>query len=192
MNTRIVAAAAGAVLALGIGVGVNQAMAEPSPSPSASPSASTTSSSGTDTGQGRRGHGEHGGHRERGDTAERADVSSLATKLGVDEARLRTAIREVRDALPRPDQDASQTEAERGAARAEHEAAFAKALAAKLNLDESKVTTALGQIRTERNAERAAALKPRLDAAIKAGALTQAEADAVTKAVKLGVLGGGR
>ncbi len=38
--------------------------------------------------------------------------------------------------------------------------------------------------------ERAAALKSRLNEAVKAGTLTQAEADAVTKAVEKGVIGG--
>jgi len=39
--------------------------------------------------------------------------------------------------------------------------------------------------------ERAAALKTRLDKAVTDGKLTQAEADAVTKAVEAGVIGGG-
>ncbi|WP_253752788.1 hypothetical protein [Hamadaea flava] len=39
--------------------------------------------------------------------------------------------------------------------------------------------------------DRTAKLKERLDAAVKAGKLTQAEADAVLKAGKLGLLGGG-
>ncbi|NUR70724.1 MAG: hypothetical protein HOU81_07870 [Hamadaea sp.] len=39
--------------------------------------------------------------------------------------------------------------------------------------------------------DRTAKLKERLDAAVKAGKLTQAEADAVLKAAKLGLLGGG-
>ena len=52
-------------------------------------------------------------------------------------------------------------------------------------------TTALAEIRAARQAERAAALKERLDAAVADGTLTQAEADAVTKAVEKGVIGGG-
>ncbi|RAX47539.1 hypothetical protein DQ354_00740 [Arthrobacter sp. AQ5-06] len=40
-------------------------------------------------------------------------------------------------------------------------------------------------------AGRAAALKTRLDQAVTDGKLTQAEADAVTKAVQNGVIGGG-
>lgn len=50
--------------------------------------------------------------------------------------------------------------------------------------------TALEELRTEAQKNRAAALKPRLDQAVADGTLTQA--DAVTKAVEQGVIGGGR
>ena len=52
------------------------------------------------------------------------------------------------------------------------------------------MTKAFDEIRAARQADRAAELKTRLDAAVKAGTLTQAEADAVTKAVEKGVIGG--
>ena len=68
---------------------------------------------------------------------------------------------------------------------------MAKALAEKLGLAEDKVATALTELREAHQAERAAALKERLDAAVQDGTLTQAEADAVTKAVEKGVIGGG-
>ena len=68
---------------------------------------------------------------------------------------------------------------------------MARALAEKLGLAEDKVATALTELRDAHQAERAAALKDRLDAAVKDGTLTQAEADAVTKAVEKGVIGGG-
>lgn len=41
-------------------------------------------------------------------------------------------------------------------------------------------------------AQRTTEAKSRLDQAVKDGTLTQAEADAVLKAIKAGVLGGGR
>jgi hypothetical protein len=71
------------------------------------------------------------------------------------------------------------------------DAAMAKSLAESLGVEESKVTAALDEIRTADQAERAAALKTRLDKAVSDGTLTQAEADAVTKAVEKGVIGGG-
>jgi len=68
---------------------------------------------------------------------------------------------------------------------------LAKALAEKLGVDEAKVAAALAEIRAARQADRAAALKDKLDAAVKAGTLTQAEADAVQKAVEKGVIDAG-
>jgi broad specificity phosphatase PhoE len=76
---------------------------------------------------------------------------------------------------------------------------FASALAKELGVDEAKVTAALENLRTERSSERTEAkgdrkkgqrqdLKTRLDAAVKEGKLTQAEADAVLKAVEAGIL----
>ena len=178
----IVAAAAG-VMALGAGLGVASfASADPTPtptsSPSAAPSGSPTAPNGKPGGWG--GPGRHGqGPRED------ALASQLATKLGVDQAKVAEALKTVREAnrpttKPTPGQATPDP--------AEGDAALAKALAPRLNLDEAKIKTALDEIRAARAADRAAALKTKLDAAVKAGTLTQAEADAVTKAVEKGVI----
>jgi hypothetical protein len=71
------------------------------------------------------------------------------------------------------------------------QAELGKSLASALGIDEAKVTAALDELRTAEPAEHAAALKTRLDKAVTDGKLTQAEADAVTKAVANGVIGGG-
>ena len=77
--------------------------------------------------------------------------------------------------------------------RATRDTALAKALATELKVDEAKVTAALEEIRAEHEAEHKAALQSRLDEAVKAGKLTDAEADAVVKAAEAGVIGyGGR
>lgn len=64
----------------------------------------------------------------------------------------------------------------------------AEKLARELGVDEAKVKAALEKIRTEEQAEarsdRLAALKTRLDRAVKDGKLTQAEADAIYKAAE--------
>lgn len=77
---------------------------------------------------------------------------------------------------------------------------LAEALAKELGIDQAKVAEALKkvheQLRTERpgkptpptSEERLARLKTRLDEAVKAGKITQAEADAVLKAAQAGVL----
>jgi Spy/CpxP family protein refolding chaperone len=184
----IVASAAAGALALGVGVGIaGFASADPTTTPSPNPSASAAA----DPGPGGPGHGGHRGGRGVADT----DLAEqLAEKLGVSEAEVTKALREIRDAdrpakpstAPGADPSAKPTRPD----PTEREAALAKALAEKLGIDEAKVTKAFDEIRAARQADRAAELKTRLDAAVKAGTLTQAEADAVTKAVEKGVIGG--
>ena len=172
-----VAVAAG-VLALGAGVGIaGVAAADPTPTPSPTATASGTPTPGSDRPDG----GPHGGGFRGG-----GDLSELAGKLGVTESKLQDALKAIRDENRSATKPDNQTPEQR-------DGALAKALAAKLNIDEAKVASALAEIRTARQADEAAALKAKLDAAVKAGTLTQAEADAVTKAVQQGVINvGGR
>ena len=174
-----VAVAAG-VLSLGAGVGIaSLAAADPTPTPTPSTTASGTPTSGTGgPGDGRHGHGFRDGEL----------ASQLASKLGVSQDKVAEALRAFREENRPTAKPDDQTTPPDPAAR---DAALAKALAEKLGVDEAKVTTALQEIRTARQAERAAALKSRLDKAVADGTLTQAEADAVTKAVEKGVIGGG-
>jgi hypothetical protein len=172
-----VAVAAG-VLALGAGVGaagLASADPTPTPNPSATAGGSATPGTGRPDGGGRHGHG----------FRDEAFVNELAGKLGVSAEQVTEALRTIRDEnRPTDPADKEKLTPE------ERDAALAKALADKLGVDEAKVATALEEIRTARQAERAAALKERLDAAVADGTLTQAEADAVTKAVEKGVIGG--
>lgn len=165
-------------LALGAGLGITGvASATTTPTPGAT---SSTESSPQADGQGR-----HGGHwRDGGQLA-----SKLATKLGVDQAKVTDALKSFREANKPTTRPTEGTEGAKpdGTAR---EAALAKSLASALGVDESKVTSALDEIRSEAQADRAAQLKARLDKAVSEGKLTQAEADAVTKAVNSGVIGG--
>lgn len=115
-------------------------------------------------------------------------VADLAGKLGLDEAKVADALATAHDALRAAHQnDTSGTRPTPEERRAE----LAKELAKALGIDEAKVTDALTALDSERNAERAAALQSRLDQAVTDGKLTQAEADAVKKAVEAGVIGGG-
>ena len=74
---------------------------------------------------------------------------------------------------------------------------LAEKLAKELGVDQAKVKAALEKIQTEEQTaaktDRLAALKTRLDQAVKDGKLTQAEADAIYKAAENGTLpaGGG-
>lgn len=182
---RITLAISAGALALGAGLGVTgMASAATTPAPTPSSSASADSTPGTTDGPGMRGGhgpgrgGEHGGAR----------AAELAAKLGVDEAKVTEALKSFRQANKPTTPPAEGTKPDRGTM----EAALAKSLAASLGIEESKVTTALGELRTAAQADHNVKMKSRLDKAVTDGTLTQAEADAVTKAVEKGVIGGGR
>lgn len=177
----VVASVAAGALALGVGVGIaGYAAADPTTTPSPNPSASAPAD------PGRGGPGGHHGGPGRGVAADDL-AQQLADKLGVDKTKVADALEAIREAnrpaTPSADPSARPDPAQR-------DAELATQLADKLGIDKAKVTKALEEIRAARQAERAAALKSRLDAAVKAGTLTQAEADAVTKAVEKGVIGG--
>ncbi|MFJ5697807.1 hypothetical protein [Arthrobacter sp. NPDC093139] len=178
---------AGAV-ALGAGFGVTERAAATTATPM--PQSTSSSPSGTPAPDGHRfGWGKHGhGRGDRG-----VQAAELAAKLGVDEAKLVDALRAFREAnRPSGPRGGGQGTDGQKPDRAAKEAALAASLAKSLGVDEAKVKTALEELRSEAQKRRAAALKPRLDQAVADGTLTQAEADAVTKAVEQGVIGGGR
>ncbi len=173
-----VAVAAG-LLALGAGAGV-AGIAAADPTPTQNPTATASGSATPETDR------PGGGGRHGGDFRDGAQLTELAGKLGVTEEQLSEALRAIREENRSTTPPADQT-------REQRDAALAKALAEKLDLDEAKVASALAEIRAAKQAERSAALKERLDAAVADGELTQAEADAVTKAVEQGVINvGGR
>ena len=182
----VVASAAAGALALGVGVGLaGFASADPTTTPSPNPSASAPADPGRGGGPG----GHRGGRGFGG-----ADLAEqLAERLDVTEAQVTRALQEIRDA-DRPAKPSTAPSADPSAAPTRpdptaREAALAKALAEKLGVDETKVTKAFAEIRAAREADRAAELKTKLDAAVADGTLTRAEADAVTKAVEKGVIG---
>ncbi|WP_327043446.1 hypothetical protein OG400_32260 [Micromonospora ureilytica] len=85
-------------------------------------------------------------------------------------------------------------------AKADRQGEFAEALAKELGVPTDKVTAALEKIREQHRPadrpqrpsaeDRQAALKQRLDQAVKDGKLTQEQADAITKAVEAGIFPG--
>lgn len=168
---------AAAVLAIGAGsLGVAQfALADDqSPSPSASTGSTSESLAGERHARGK------GGMKGM-------DTSALASKLGVDESTLKTALAKAREAVkPAAGSDRS-TKPDRAAMQDK----FAEALASELGLEKSTVATALEESRAAAQAERKASFKTRLDQAVTDGKLTQAEADAVLKAAEAGVIGMG-
>ena len=111
--------------------------------------------------------------------------------LGVDEAKVTTAVTAAREAT-RPEAPAAgesrtaPTEAERAA----RDTAFAAALAKELGVDQAEVT-GLADVRAAHQAERRTELSTQLDAAVTAGTLTAADKASVLKAFDAGVLKGG-
>ncbi|WP_433134564.1 hypothetical protein ACQPWW_25850 [Micromonospora sp. CA-240977] len=85
-------------------------------------------------------------------------------------------------------------------AKADRQNEFAEALAKELGVPTDKVTAALEKVREQHRPadrpqrpsaeDRKAALKQRLDQAVKDGKLTQEQADAITKAIEAGVFPG--
>ncbi|MFF5792137.1 hypothetical protein ACFY5D_08830 [Paeniglutamicibacter sp. NPDC012692] len=179
MKKKMALGTSAAALALVAGLGL-AGVASAADSSSSGGAASTTQSAPAERG-GPDGH--------RGGGLEMA--SGLAEKLGVDESKLSDALDTFRKAnkpAERPADGAKQdgTKPDRTAM----DAALVKSLADSLGIEESKVTSALEELRADAKSERATELKSKLDAAVGDGTLTQAEADAVTKAIEKGVIGG--
>ncbi|MET8234208.1 hypothetical protein ABZS77_26395 [Micromonospora sp. NPDC005298] len=86
--------------------------------------------------------------------------------------------------------------------RQDRQGEFAEKLAQELGVPTEKVTAALEKLREQHKPadrpdrpsaeDRQAALKERLDQAVKDGKITQEQADAITKAVEAGVFPGGK
>lgn len=144
------------------------ALAAPTPAPSSAPTDAPSGTRPTD--------GRHGPHGDNGQLA-----AKLAELLGLDEQQVTTALQEVRTAG-----------GDRGRGDGQD---LAAALATKLGVTTEKVTealkTAMETLRQQRATQAEAALSERLKAAVSAGTLTQAEADAVLKAQRAGLLDNG-
>lgn len=203
LRSTLTIAAVGALAAVAAGVGISQATADTAAptsgsSSSASSGAASANAGGADSlapGQGPqldegtemdRVSGDRGGRGHR-----MMDLSALAAALGVDEAKLQTALQKVRTSM-RDQHEATPGSAPSPSDRDAREAAFAAALAKELGIDQAKVSAALQSLRTQASADRRTALSSRLDAAVKAGTLTAADKAAVLKAFDAGVLGGPR
>ena len=195
INKKVAGIAAVGAAALAIGFGISSAAQADDATPTPSPT--TQSGPGTSNGNNGNGWGPGGRHGMGRMGAFAGDLSELASKLGVDEAKLRDAMSAVRDDLKNDLKDLrdaakdNPTTPDRQAMRDQMQQKLADALAAQLGIDSSKVSSALADLEAAHEAERDQALTDRLDQAVKDGKLTQAEADAVKKAVDAGVIGAG-
>ena len=185
-KTAALAGVAGAAAIATVGLGASQALADTTPTPSAS---STTQSGEAPSIDAPAGRGERGGPWHGKGGMKGADASALATALGIDEAKVKAAIEKVREAnkpSEKPAEGMKPTEAEREA----RQTAYIAELAKELGVTTDKVTAAIDKVRAAHEAERQTALSDKLDAAVKAGTLTEADKASVLKAVEAGVLGG--
>ncbi|MGR6321279.1 hypothetical protein Q2K19_19365 [Micromonospora soli] len=127
---------------------------------------------------------------------------AAAGVLGVGIAAPTVALADNKSPSPAPSASTS-TSTDQGSdqqqRRADRQQEFAEALAKELGVSTDKVTAALEKLREQHQGDRPerpstedrqAALKERLDQAVKDGKLTQEQADAVLKAVESGVFPG--
>jgi biotin operon repressor len=176
-KTRVAAAVIGGAMTLGaIAVSATVAAADPLQTPSGPPSGLT---------------GLPDGPRPDGDGflpgPDHLSAAKLAEKLGLSEDKVGEALRAVREELrAERNQDPSARPS-----RAEAEAELAERLAEKLGVDRAAVAKAIAELRSAAQADALASLKERLAGAVRAGTLTQAEAEAVVKAVEAGVIPAG-
>jgi len=190
LNKKAAGVAAVGAAAAVIGLGVTQvARADDASTTTPTPTATSTQGGANQGTPGAAGHGwgpggRHGG-MDRGMGAG-VDLSALATKLGVDQTKLADALKAVRDELR-----ASHTPGQGNATRpdpATMQDELATKLAGKLGIDAAKVKAAFADLRAAHEAAEQKAFDDRLAQAVKDGKLTQAEADAVKKAAKAGVI----
>ena len=183
--------------ALGLGYGVTQFANADDPTPGTAPSVAASANGRIEPGS--QGKGMKLGHMKNPNLKGLKGMGNfvsgdLATELGIDEDALRDAARKVaKEQFPdAADRDAfkDMTADERAAEMEKRKDAYLKALAKELGIEEAAITSAVEKLQANHAQDAAARLKTRLDEAVKAGTLTQAEADAVTKAVEKGVIGG--
>ncbi|MCC2592417.1 hypothetical protein LKO27_03140 [Tessaracoccus sp. OS52] len=189
MFNKKITAISTAAIAAGLGLGAVQlANAEtPTPTPDTTASPSATASAATEDDQAF-GRGRHGamGHGQ--------DLAELAEKLGVAQADLEAAFEAARDEVGIPEMGAGRPADRSGMVDSEHRTAIVEAVASELGLTADEVTEAMDELRAEHQAQRAESDQEVLDSAVSAGTLTQAEADAVAKAIEEGIVhvrGGG-
>lgn len=125
------------------------------------------------------------GLRNGGGYGATQNATDLAGKLGVPVDAVTAALTKYHAENPVTTRGRDLTDEQQDAAH-EKLAAF---LAGELKVDRAKVLEALEARPVERRAERTAELRERLDAAVEAGTLTRAQADAVIAAHESGAMG---
>lgn len=175
------------VLASGLGV-ATLANAEPTdPTPSPSPTQAWQRGGGYGRMAGGTAANPNAGLRNGAGYGAVENAEYLAGELGVTPEAVTAALQKYHATNPVQTRGRDLSDEQQAA---EH-AKLAAFLATELKVDQAKVLDALNNQDEVRQAERTADLKANLDAAVKAGRLTQAEADAILKAHEAGAMAGG-
>ena len=191
INKKVAGVAVVGAAAAAIGLGVSQGARADDATTTPTPTATSTQgdpNQGTTGSTPGNGHGWGPGGRHGGmgpGMGKGADLSALAAKLGVDKTKLEDALKAVRDELRAsrtPGQGATKPD------RATMQDELATKLASKLGIGAAQVKAAFADLRAAHEAGEQKAFDDRLAQAVKDGTLTQAEADAVKKAAKAGVI----
>ena len=184
-----VVGAAAAAIGLGVSQGARADDATTTPTPTATSTQGDPNKGTTDTaagnGRGWGPGGRHGGGMGPG-MGKGVDLAALATKLGVDQTKLEDALKAVRQDLKAKPTPGQGTATKPDPATMQDE--LATKLASELGIDAAKVKAAFADLRAAHEADEQKAFDDRLAQAVKDGTLTQAEADAVKKAAKAGVI----
>lgn len=178
-NTKIALGVGGTLVVLATMFGGAALASAETPAPSPAP---TTAQDGWGGGR-----GGMAGMRNGTGYGATANASDLAGKLGVSQDAVSAALAKYRAANPTQGRGAGLT-VEQHAAEHEKLAAF---LAGELKVDRATVLQVLNTRQETRQADRTAQLKTSLDAAVKDGRITQAQADAILAAHASGAMRGG-
>ncbi len=175
---------AGGAIIIGSGLGVASLASAEAPSPTPTP---------TQAWQGG-GYGPMGGTANpnaglRNGTGYGAveNTEYLASKLGVSQDAVTAAMQKYHTTNPTQDRGRDLTDAQQATQHAE----LAAFLAKELNVSEATVLAVLNGQQDVRQADRTAQIKANLDESVKAGRLTQVQADAILAAHDAGVGTGG-
>ena len=186
ISKKIAFTVAGGAIIVGSGLGVASMASAETPSPTPTPSQAW-----------QRGYGRMGGSttapnpnaglRNGAGYGAVENAEYLAGKLGVSQDAVSTAMQKYRTTNPIQARGRDVTDEQQATRHAE----LAAFLAKELNVSEATVLAALNGQQEARQADRTAAIKANLDEAVKAGRLTQAQADAILAAHGAGVGMGG-
>lgn len=179
MNNKIGLTVSGTLVVLAATFGGAALASAETPAPSPSPGTAQVGWGG--------GRGPMAGMRNGAGYGATANTAELAASLGVSQDAVSAALAKYRAADPRRVPGAGMTAEQRAAAHEE----LATFLAAELKVDRSAVLRVLATRHEARQASRLEQLRAGLDAAVKDGRITQAQADAVLAAHESGAMRGG-